>query len=97
MKYTTVEHFTVIRQDLTHYIEEAERVGNALYELYKDVKDKTINVNVVSKENQLNTNIPICVEYPVFIYFTIMPDVKAVDVSINFHDAIHKFIMKWED
>ena len=97
MKYTTVEHFTVIRSDVKYYIKEAERVGSGLYELYKNVKDKTINITVTSKRNSLNTNIPIPVEDVVSIYFTVMPDLKAVDVSIVFRDAIHKFIMKWED
>jgi len=94
MEYKKTGEFTIIRGDLQKFVKEAERLGSALYELYRDSDKSIINVTIKPEVRDINSNLVSTFNYDPIYTFLVMPN-KGVDVSINFNDVSHRFVMKW--
>lgn len=96
--YEITDCTTVIKWDLNKYVEEAKRLGEGLHKLFKDSPHKIIHITIQPEPASMHSSDasfePFC---PIYCCL-VMPgkDKSAVDISINFQDAIYKFIMRWD-
>lgn len=86
-------------QDIKPYVEEAKRIGQSLYEYYKDRRDEIVNVSFRPDPKANAPQIYVSYQYLVMSKDSRTEDGGdfCIEVTVRIDYTYCKFTMRWKD